>query len=88
MLGYIDPEYFLGGRIKLDIDAGRVAVERLAKRLDLPLELTADAIMRVADESMIKAIQQITINVGINSAEAILVGGGGAARARHCRYWS
>ena len=79
VLGYIDPEYFLGGRIKLDIDAGRVAVERLAKRLDLPLELTADAIMRVANESMIKAIQQITINVGINPAEAILVGGGGAA---------
>ena len=79
VLGYIDPEYFLGGRIKLDVDAGRTAVERVAKGLGLPLELTADAIMRVANESMIKAIQQITINVGINPAEAILVGGGGAA---------
>jgi N-methylhydantoinase A len=79
VLGYIDPEYFLGGRIKLDVDAGRMAVERVAKGLGLPLELAADAIMRVANESMIKAIQQITINVGINPAEAILVGGGGAA---------
>jgi N-methylhydantoinase A len=79
VLGYIDPEYFLGGRIKLDVDAGRTAVERVAKGLGLPLEIAADAIMRVANESMIKAIQQITINVGINPAEAILVGGGGAA---------
>ncbi|MGE0119889.1 MAG: hydantoinase/oxoprolinase family protein [Dongiaceae bacterium] len=79
VLGYIDPDYFLGGRIKLDVAAGRAAVERVAKGLDLSLELTADAIMRVANESMIKAIQQITINVGINPAEAVLVGGGGAA---------
>jgi N-methylhydantoinase A len=79
VLGYIDPDYFLGGRIKLDVAAGRAAVERVAKRLNLAIDLTADAIMRLANESMIKAIQQITINVGINPAEAVLVGGGGAA---------
>ena len=35
--------------------------------------------MRVATERMVSAIEEITIHQGIDPAEAVLVGGGGAA---------
>ena len=35
LLGYLDPEYFLGGRMKLDLEAARRAVGRLASHLNL-----------------------------------------------------
>src|SRR5262249_46042357 len=43
-LGYIDPEYFLGGRIPLDADAARAALEPLAEPLGLTVEETASAV--------------------------------------------
>lgn len=79
VLGYIDPEYFLGGRMSLDPQAAERAVQLIANRLGIPLLRAADAILRIANETMIKAIQQITINEGINPRDAVLVGGGGAA---------
>ncbi|RUY02243.1 hydantoinase/oxoprolinase family protein, partial [Mesorhizobium sp. M2A.F.Ca.ET.040.01.1.1] len=56
-LGYIDPNFFLGGRIKLDADASRDAIRRLvAEPLGLAVEEAALAIMNVWTESMVQAI--------------------------------
>ena len=45
VLGRIDPDYFLGGRMKLDVDGARTAlVGRIAHSLDLSLEAAADGI--------------------------------------------
>ena len=79
VLGYIDPDYFLGGRIRLDTEAAERVVQAIADRLGISRLRAADAILRIANETMIKAIQQITINEGINPRDAVLVGGGGAA---------
>ncbi len=79
VLGYIDPGYFLGGRMQLDAAAARRAVEGLAKELGTEVEKTAHAILNVANEHMINAIQDITVAEGFNPAEAVLVAGGGAA---------
>lgn len=78
VLGYIDPAHFLGGRMQLDAAAARVAIEPLALSLGETVERAAFAIMTVANENMIQAIKELTINEGINPAESILVAGGGA----------
>lgn len=78
ILGYLDPENFLGGRMRLDVAAARAAVAPLAATLGLGVEETAAAIMTIANEHMIGAVREITIKEGLDPAESILVAGGGA----------
>jgi N-methylhydantoinase A len=78
-LGYIDPAYFLGGKIKLDADAARAAVERVvAEPLGLSVAEAAWAVLAVANERMVTAVRDITINQGIDPRDSMLVAGGGA----------
>jgi N-methylhydantoinase A len=77
-LGYIDPKHFLGGRMHLDEKAARKAIKPLAEALSESIEHTAFAIIAVANENMIQAIKELTVNEGINPAESTLVAGGGA----------
>ncbi len=79
VLGYLDPDYFLGGRMKLDVTAARRAIAALAHALGGSAEQAAHAILNVANEHMINAIQDITVAEGFDPAEAVLVAGGGAA---------
>lgn len=78
VLGYIDPAHFLGGRMQLDEPAARRVVATLAETLGESVERTAYAIMTVANENMIEAIKELTINEGINPADSAIVAGGGA----------
>ena len=79
VLGHVDPAHFLGGRMRLDRDAAVKAVARLAERIGKPLDETASAIITLSSETMIAAIQDITVNDGVNPRESLLVAGGGAA---------
>lgn len=80
VLGYLDPEFFLGGNMALDLDASRAAIERdVAKPMNLSLEEAAAAVISIATENMVQAIVDITVNQGIDPRDAILIGGGGAA---------
>jgi N-methylhydantoinase A len=80
VLGYIDPDYFLGGQMELDAPAsGRAIAERIAAPLGLEVNEAASAIMAVATERMVQAIEEITVNQGVDPRSAVLVGGGGAA---------
>jgi len=79
-LGYIDPEYFLGGSMAIDMEAARGAIdEQIARPLSSDVDEAAAAIMTVATELMVQAIEEITVNQGMDPREAVLVGGGGAA---------
>jgi N-methylhydantoinase A len=79
VLGYFDPEYFLGGRMKLDVEAARRAVKDIADRVGSSLEETAYRILTLAGDFMMRAIRDITINEGFNPRESTIVAGGGAA---------
>ncbi len=79
VLGYLDPDDFLGGRMKLDLAAAREALAGLADQLGLDVESAASAVMTVANEHMVDAIKEITINQGIDPRRSGLVAGGGAA---------
>lgn len=79
-LGYLDPHYFLGGSMTLDADGARKAVEdHVARPLGLTVEDAAASILSVATENMVQAISDITVDQGIDPADAVLIGGGGAA---------
>lgn len=79
VLGYFDPDYFLGGRMKLDAAAARRAIETVATRIGASAEETAYRIISLAGEFMVRAIGDITINEGVNPRESTIVAGGGAA---------
>ena len=79
VLGYIDPEKFLGGRMKLDKPAAEAAMQTVADRLGKSIHETASAIIRISSETMIKAIEDITTNDGVSPSESTIVAGGGAA---------
>ena len=79
VLGYIDPAHFLGGRMRLDEGAARRVVDRLADEIGLSREDAAHAVISLANELMIKAIQDITVSEGFDPRESALVAGGGAA---------
>ena len=78
-LGYIDPAYFNGGRLVLDIEAAGRVIARLAEQLGQSPDRLAASIMAIANELMIKAIGEITVNEGLNPRESVIVAGGGAA---------
>jgi N-methylhydantoinase A len=79
VLGHVEPEHFLGGRMRLDRNAAVRAVEHIATRIGKSLDEAAYAIITLSSETMIAAIQDITVNDGVNPRESLLVAGGGAA---------
>ncbi len=79
VLGYIDPDFFLGGRMQLDLDGAYDAIKTVADPLDISVEAAAFSIFAVSNETMINAIKDITVSEGIDPGEAVIVAGGGAA---------
>src|SRR5437773_2409599 len=78
VLGRVDPAWFAGGQMTLDVDAARQAVARLAGELQLePVEL-AEGICDVINAKMAQAIRTLTVEKGIEPREFALVAFGGA----------
>jgi N-methylhydantoinase A len=80
VLGYLDPDYFLGGEMRLDLNAARAAIEReVSVPLGIGLYEAAASVLTLATERMVQAITAITVGQGVDPRQAVLVGGGGAA---------
>jgi N-methylhydantoinase A/oxoprolinase/acetone carboxylase beta subunit len=82
-LGYLNPDYFLGGDIKLDADGARAALGGLGRELGLDVEQTAWGIHRVVNENMAAAarVHIIERNRDPRSLAIIAFGGAGPAHA-------
>jgi len=78
VLGRLDPDRFLGGRIKLDREAAVAAVQALAGELGLGLEEAAEGILTISNSNMARAIRSRTIEKGHDPREFTLVAFGGA----------
>lgn len=79
-LGFIDPSFFLGGAMKLNEMKAKNAIElKVGKILKISTEEAAQAVLALATEKMVGAIEEITVNQGIDPKSACLIGGGGAA---------
>ncbi|MFO1467063.1 MAG: hydantoinase/oxoprolinase family protein [Steroidobacteraceae bacterium] len=80
LLGFIDPDFFLGGAIRLDRKAAETALRtHLAEPLGFDVIRAASAVIDVVTENMVQAIVDVTVAQGVDPAEAVLIGGGGAA---------
>lgn len=79
-LGYLDPQFFLGGAMSLEVETAREAIASyVAEPLDISVEEAAASVVELATERMVRAALEITVGQGVDPQQSILVGGGGAA---------
>lgn len=65
VLGYLDPDYFLGGQLKIDLAAARQAIQtRIAEPLQLSIEEAAWGIHQIVNENMANAARIHTLERG------------------------
>ena len=81
LLGYLDPRPARGTRHRrrLRRRAPRRSPSRSAEPLGLDRDAAAAAVVRVVTEQMVYAIEEVTVEQGVDPREACLVSGGGAA---------
>jgi N-methylhydantoinase A/acetophenone carboxylase len=85
VLGFIDPDYFLGGRMKLDLAAARQAIERrIARKLGISGEAAAFEIRRIAGDIMGNEIDKRLKLAGLNGEDVSLLSVGGAGPLHAC----
>ncbi len=86
-LGYLDPSYFIGGRIKLDLEAARRAIkERIAEPLGMSVEEAAEGIKTIADAKMRDAISGLIATRGFELSDYHLLAFGGAGPSHMAGY--
>jgi len=79
VLGYIDPDSFLGGEFKLDAEAAhRVVEERVAKPLGISVLEAAQTVRSVANALMAQAVRIMTVERGYDPREFSYICYGGA----------
>lgn len=84
LLGRIDPEKFLGGRMKLDVNRARRFMAKFAADVDVSPEDLAAAIVQVANSSMERAIRAISVERGHDPRDFALLAFGGAGPQHAC----
>ncbi|MFC1919330.1 hydantoinase/oxoprolinase family protein [Chloroflexota bacterium] len=83
VLGYVNPDYFLGGRLKLNREQALKAVEKVASQIGLPVEQAALAIRKVIDAKMGNIVSKEVLLKGYDPKEFTLFAYGGAGPT-HC----
>ena len=78
VLGRLNAESFLGGRMRLDGDAAHRAVAKVAEVLGQPPEAAAMAIVRIANTNMVGALRSVLIERGLDPRDFTLCPFGGA----------
>ncbi|MWA05394.1 hydantoinase/oxoprolinase family protein [Actinomadura sp. LD22] len=79
VLGIIDPTYFLGGQMPLDLPLAEKAIrEHVAGPLGLSVEEAAAGIRRVADNQMADLLRKVTVEQGHDPRDFVVYAYGGA----------
>ena len=77
VLGYIDPQRFLGGDMDLDLDAASRACETVGRQIGLGAVDTAWGIREIALEGMVKAVRALLNARGLDARAHALISFGG-----------
>ena len=86
VLGRLDPLYFAGGEIPLDLDRAVRAIEQhCASKLGLSVEETAHGIIEIATTAMVNALRLVSVQRGHDPRDFMLIGFGGAGPAHALR---
>jgi N-methylhydantoinase A len=78
VLGRLNPRYFLGGGVGLDVAAAETAVGRCARSLGLTLTEAAHGIVEIANTAMVNALRLVSLQHGYDPRDFVLVAFGGA----------
>jgi N-methylhydantoinase A len=78
LLGRLAPESELAGGVLLDVEAARTAVGTLAKSLGLDEIETAEGIVRIANQEMVRALRVVSVERGVDPRGFALLPFGGA----------
>ena len=78
ILGRLSPDRFLGGAMRLDLDAAELAHQALARQLGMSVIELAEGILDVVNAKMANAIRTLTVARGIDPRTFTLVAFGGA----------
>ena len=79
VLGYLDPENFLGGRTQLDGVAAAVALDRLGDDLGIDGVAAAEGVHRVVNTQMAEGVRLATVRRGVDPRRFALLAFGGEA---------
>jgi 5-oxoprolinase (ATP-hydrolysing) len=85
VLGHLLPDRFLGGAMRLDVQAARDALATIASPLGMSIEEAARGVLDVADAAMARAIKVISLERGHDPRRHTLVAFGGAGGLHACR---
>lgn len=78
VLGYLDPDYFFGGKITLDTAGAAAALARVGAPLGLDAKQTAAAALQIIDSQMADSIWLTLTQQGHDPRDFVLYGFGGA----------
>jgi len=78
VLGRLNPDYFLAGKMKLNSEKAGKKLAELGTKLNMNAEETAQAVIEMANENMANAIRVVSIDRGLDARDFTLVAFGGA----------
>ncbi len=82
LLGYLNPESLLGGRMTIDREqAVSTMQEKVANPLGISVERAAYGMFTIVNNNMVNGIRRVSIERGYDPRDFVLVGAGGAAGA-------
>ena len=84
LLGRLDPGYFLGGRMQLDLTRTRALAATMAKQLGMNERALAEGIVRIANANMERAIRVVSVQRGFDPRDFALLAFGGAGGLHAC----
>jgi N-methylhydantoinase A len=87
VLGYVNPDNFLAGRLTLDVERAREAIRvHVAEPLGLDIEQAAEGIKTIVDSRMADLIRTATIEQGHDPTDFVLYAYGGAGPSHAFSY--
>jgi N-methylhydantoinase A len=81
VLGYLNPDGLLGGRLPLDAHKARASFTHIAETLGISIESAAYGMFTIVNNNMINGIRRVSVERGYDPRDFVLVGAGGATAA-------
>jgi N-methylhydantoinase A len=81
VLGYLDPDNFAGGKMKLDKESATKAVAELGAKIGMTAMECAAGICRIVELQMADVIRKVTVEKGFDPRDFVLFAFGGAGPA-------
>jgi N-methylhydantoinase A len=82
VLGYLNPDGLIGGKLPLDKDLSYRAIEeKIARPLNISVEKAAHGMFTIVNNNMVNGIRRVSVERGYDPRDFVLVAAGGATGA-------